>query len=180
MSEKTLGQKGYEAYCASTGWKSLVSGAQLPEWKNVKGDIQLAWENAGLQIAYGLLGEIGVLKASRDALVETEQHVRTELNNTRGSLNRLQNEVWKSLGQYSEKLGWGLTGIQPECWSCLDSSVDELVAARKEIKRLRGVMMEAARAHGKDWLTWQIQLADALGLSALVKAGGGGVMINRK
>lgn len=43
-----------------------------------------------------------------------------------------QDEVWKSLGTYSNKLGWGLTGAQAECWTCLDAAVDELVRLRKQ------------------------------------------------
>lgn len=53
------------------------------------------------------------------------------------ALNNLQNEVWGSLDRYSQKLGWGLTGIQPECWTCLDSAVDELVKARHTLNRLK-------------------------------------------
>jgi hypothetical protein len=48
------------------------------------------------------------------------------------ALNDLQDEVWKNLGVYSTKLGWGLSGIQPECWALLDMAVDELVHLRKQ------------------------------------------------
>ncbi len=44
---KTFGQVGYEAYCAHTGWKSLVSGQPLPPWNQVKPEIQAAWEKSG-------------------------------------------------------------------------------------------------------------------------------------
>ncbi len=43
---KTNGQIAYEAYCEHTGWRSLVSGAQLPDWGNLKSEIQSAWEAA--------------------------------------------------------------------------------------------------------------------------------------
>ena len=43
---KSLGQIAYEAYCASTNWKSLVSGASLPPWIDVKAEIKIAWEAA--------------------------------------------------------------------------------------------------------------------------------------
>jgi hypothetical protein len=36
-------QKAYEAYCAHTNWKSLVSGQPLPQWADVKPEIKDAW-----------------------------------------------------------------------------------------------------------------------------------------
>ena len=33
----------YEAYCAATDWKSLVSGAPLPQWVDMPREIQDAW-----------------------------------------------------------------------------------------------------------------------------------------
>lgn len=53
------------------------------------------------------------------------------------SLTNFQNQVWGDLDKYSKKLGWGLTGIQPECWALLDAAVDELVKAREIIKTTR-------------------------------------------
>lgn len=47
----TLGQVAYEAYCDSTGWKSAVSGAQLPAWDDQADKIKAAWEAAGDAIA---------------------------------------------------------------------------------------------------------------------------------
>jgi hypothetical protein len=43
----SLGQTAYEAYCASSGGKSLISGAQLPTWDGLKPEIKTAWEAAG-------------------------------------------------------------------------------------------------------------------------------------
>lgn len=40
------GQVAYEAYCGTTGWKSLVSGADLPQWEALKPEIRAAWEAA--------------------------------------------------------------------------------------------------------------------------------------
>lgn len=51
MIEKTLGQIGYEAYCKTTGWKSLVSGADLPAYEGLNAPIQDAWEKAGQGVA---------------------------------------------------------------------------------------------------------------------------------
>lgn len=55
---KTLGQVGYEAYCSHTNWKSLISGENLPQWGNVKPEIQNAWEHAGERIRVFLNGGI--------------------------------------------------------------------------------------------------------------------------
>lgn len=41
---KSLGQTAYEAYCEKTGWKSLVSGADLPQWDALTDGIREAWE----------------------------------------------------------------------------------------------------------------------------------------
>lgn len=37
------GQCAYERYCAESGGKSLVSGAELPGWVDLKPDIKAAW-----------------------------------------------------------------------------------------------------------------------------------------
>lgn len=47
---KTLGQIGYEAYCAHSDGKSLVIGERgepLPAWADVTPEIKAAWEAAG-------------------------------------------------------------------------------------------------------------------------------------
>jgi len=46
IMEKTPGQLAYEAYCETTGWKSAISGAPLPQWSEVKPEIVKGWENA--------------------------------------------------------------------------------------------------------------------------------------
>lgn len=45
-SPKSLGQIAYEAYCADTCWKSIISGASLPTWAEQNPRIQQAWEAA--------------------------------------------------------------------------------------------------------------------------------------
>ena len=45
-SEKTLGQIAYEGYAANSDWKSLASGADLPQWADTKPEIREAWEAA--------------------------------------------------------------------------------------------------------------------------------------
>jgi hypothetical protein len=45
MSElKTVGQSNYEGYRRESGGKSLVSGAEIPEWGELPEEIQEAWE----------------------------------------------------------------------------------------------------------------------------------------
>lgn len=53
----SLGQVAYEAYCNHTGWKSAISGAPLPQWKDVKPDIKAAWESAGQAVADSISSE---------------------------------------------------------------------------------------------------------------------------
>lgn len=60
-TEQNAGQVAYEAYCAQTGWKSLVSGQQLPQWHNLKPEIQSAWQAAAtavVQLHHARIGEI--------------------------------------------------------------------------------------------------------------------------
>jgi hypothetical protein len=52
------------------------------------------------------------------------------LTKSEDALNKLQDSVWSSLDKYSKALGWGLSGIQPECWMLLDAAVDELKKRR--------------------------------------------------
>lgn len=49
--EKTLGNIGYDAYCRTTGNKSLVSGADLPPFEKLPSQIADAWEKAGQAVA---------------------------------------------------------------------------------------------------------------------------------
>ena len=51
MSEKTLGNIGYDAYCKFTNNKSLISGGELPLFENLRTPIQEAWEKAGQAVA---------------------------------------------------------------------------------------------------------------------------------
>ena len=36
-------QTAYEAYCEFTGWKSIVTGQDLPEWEKLPQTIKDAW-----------------------------------------------------------------------------------------------------------------------------------------
>jgi len=42
----SLGKLAYDAYCKSSGGVSLISGAKLPEWCDLKPEIKTAWEAA--------------------------------------------------------------------------------------------------------------------------------------
>lgn len=64
---KTLGQIAYEAYCAMSNWKSLVSGAPLPKWHDVTPEIKSAWEAAG-QTA----GEAAIAEANANRSYQSE------------------------------------------------------------------------------------------------------------
>ena len=44
--QRTDGEIAYIGYCKQTNWKSLVSGADLPQWGALKKEIQDAWEAA--------------------------------------------------------------------------------------------------------------------------------------
>jgi hypothetical protein len=47
----TLGQVGYEAYCKHTNWKSLATGADLPQWSDLLDAIKEAWEVTARAVA---------------------------------------------------------------------------------------------------------------------------------
>lgn len=38
-----LGRAAYNAYCASTGGRSAISGDRLPPWGEQREDIRIAW-----------------------------------------------------------------------------------------------------------------------------------------
>lgn len=46
-----IGQVAYEAYRAHSDGKSLVSGAPIPQWHDLNGEIQEAWRAAAGAVA---------------------------------------------------------------------------------------------------------------------------------
>ena len=42
--KEALGKALYEGYAQHTDWKSLASGAALPQWDGLRPDIQAAWK----------------------------------------------------------------------------------------------------------------------------------------
>lgn len=41
-----FGKQAYEGYCKSSGGVSLISGAKLPTWEELKPEIKNAWHDA--------------------------------------------------------------------------------------------------------------------------------------
>ena len=45
-----FGEIAYEAYCKASKNKSLISGAKLPKWKDVRPDIKSAWRDSAAAV----------------------------------------------------------------------------------------------------------------------------------
>lgn len=77
---KTWGQIAYEAYCAVTDWKSLVSGAALPQWDDVRSEIKEAWEKSGQVVAGQAASEFqdSILKYQENGMNYAEALSRAE------------------------------------------------------------------------------------------------------
>lgn len=41
--DEQIGEAAYKGYCSYSNNKSLISGAELPEWKDLKQEIKNAW-----------------------------------------------------------------------------------------------------------------------------------------
>lgn len=52
-----LAKVAYEAYRASSGGRSLVSGAELPAYEDLSREIRDAWDAASQAVAAVLLGD---------------------------------------------------------------------------------------------------------------------------
>lgn len=58
MSEiTTYGQVAYQAYCAASDGKSLISGAPLPQWHEQDERIRIAWNLAGSKVCDVVIGD---------------------------------------------------------------------------------------------------------------------------
>ncbi len=64
MNNTKLGKVAYEGYCQRTGWKSLISGADLPPFEQLPAAIKEAWEAAADQV----VGATMVCKATPKAV----------------------------------------------------------------------------------------------------------------
>ena len=47
----SLGNIAYNAYCESTNWKSVYTGADLPQYDQQRPEVIQAWENSALAVA---------------------------------------------------------------------------------------------------------------------------------
>lgn len=53
-----MAQVGYESYCNYTGWKSAVTGCELPKWDGLPGGVKNAWFSAAEGMT-GFLASVG-------------------------------------------------------------------------------------------------------------------------
>ena len=56
---KSYGQIAYEAYSSHTDGKSLVSGAELPKWDELRKEIKEAWKTASKAVIKDIKSKIG-------------------------------------------------------------------------------------------------------------------------
>ena len=49
--ENYLGRTAYEAYCETTGWKSAVTGVDLPKFYDTPAAVQAGWIAAARSVA---------------------------------------------------------------------------------------------------------------------------------
>ena len=55
--ENYLGRTAYEAYCETTGWKSAVTGADLPRFYDTPQEVQKGWCSAAQAVRYAYKGD---------------------------------------------------------------------------------------------------------------------------
>ena len=104
MDEKPLGQIAYEAYCAKTGGRSLVSGAALPGWYALSISIREAWMVAGHAVAAAVDHEersvqIGVGNVQN---CETCDKTRQKLDKARAAWDKAWEERNKERQEYNK------------------------------------------------------------------------------
>lgn len=61
-TELAIGREAYEAYARHTNFKSLVSGAPLPQWDGLSDAIRQAWNVSAAWVAGRVLRKAGVMK----------------------------------------------------------------------------------------------------------------------
>lgn len=93
----TPGQIAYEAYCQTTDWKSLITGAPLPQWPEVKPEIKAAWENAAAAARKPVAVK---LYEARHAITRLLVTYRTELKGT------WYEDTVKSCGMELDEIGF--------------------------------------------------------------------------
>ena len=55
--ETYLGRIAYEAYCATTGWKSAITGTDLPQFRDTPAAVQTGWIAAAQAVIKETQGE---------------------------------------------------------------------------------------------------------------------------
>jgi hypothetical protein len=60
----SLGNIAYNAYCESTEWKSVYTGAALPQYDQQRPEVIQAWENSALAV----ISTVHAIKASLDSM----------------------------------------------------------------------------------------------------------------
>lgn len=88
---RPYGQQAYEAYCAKTGWKSLVSGANLPQWAALNPAIQAAWDAAVVPL-------VDELNRAREALCKDHAREAEEQRKTGAHVTELNDEIRRLKG----------------------------------------------------------------------------------
>lgn len=97
-----------------------------------------------------------VLNAWQEAFGTNQlTHALAENKEYGKALTNFQNEVWASLNRYSDTLGWGLSGMQPECWTCLDSAIEELKKRRQSDEQVIRILntLHTACINGESGMT---------------------------
>lgn len=64
-----LAREAYEAYANHTGWKSLATGANLPQWDLLPVAIKEAWQVSATWVAGRVSGQHDWLIPVRDAVM---------------------------------------------------------------------------------------------------------------
>ena len=60
-SQLSLGKEAYEAYARHTGFKSLATGSELPQWDGLSDAIRGAWTVSAAWVAGRVLRKFGVM-----------------------------------------------------------------------------------------------------------------------
>lgn len=64
-----IAQEAYEAYANHTGWKSLATGANLPQWDKLPDAIKAAWQVSAGWVAGRVSGQHDWLIPAKDELM---------------------------------------------------------------------------------------------------------------
>ena len=59
-----IAKVGYESYCNHTGWKSAVTGCDLPKWEDLPGGVVNAWFSAaeGMTNFLASVGKVEIIE----------------------------------------------------------------------------------------------------------------------